>query len=492
MRRQGAINLAGALIKVAAAVVGTPLTINYCGLGEFGRWSFLLSVATILATTDLGLPTTVNVYLAPGLGGGRAAATSARVSYVAVSSVLVAIAMGVVASGFVLVGPSVAATRKFFTPGPSDFVLAASMGLFVASRILATVAAAFLQAEQNYRAFVLIGLTFVLPTAVGLPLAALFGFDARAFLHLHTAFSVISLLAYLIPVARMRRQHAWRFAVDRQEWSGMARFGIGSWLGSAGGIVFSQFDRVVIGILLSVPQLGIYAACTQVTSQINALSAIPVQPLLPYVARYAHDIQSHLSDLRTLVSDAIRVNTAVALGLSGLIAVCAPVVAAVLVEPPDTAAVTSTLRILAAVYGVYSLNAVGFYCLFATHDVKRLCFITIGSGLLSLGTIAIGAQVAGLTGAAIGNATYVATLALAVVALRRFDMSVVLWLRMIRVPLCAWASVVGFAVLFDIQGIAAIMVSATLFLVVLLTWAFTPLSARDASLALMKGASTPK
>jgi O-antigen/teichoic acid export membrane protein len=492
MRRQGAINLAGALVKSAAAIVATPLTLMFCGLEEFGRWAFLISVATVVATTDFGLPTTVTVYMSHKSDTGSSLAMSVRATYIGVASLVVALLMGGIAAGVVFAGPHLSVMQKFFVAGSVDVRLAVSMGLFVGTRILANVTAAFLQAETNYRAFVMIGLTFVLPTAVGMPLAARFGFDARAFLHLHTFFSIVNLFAYLAAVGQIGRRYGWRFAVDWHEWSGMTRFGFGSWLGAAGGILFSQLDRVLVGILLSTHQLGIYAASTQIASQINALSAIPVQPLLPYVSKFAHNITFHLRELQSLLSEAIRMNTAVALGLSGIVVILAPTVAAILVETPDAEVVTSTLRILGIVYGGYSLNAVGFYSLFATHDVKRLCVITVGSGILTLATVAAGAQLGGLIGAAIGNVSFVATLALTIVALRRFGMSITLWLRMVALPLTAWGLVVGFTLVLHIENTIATLISATLLSFVLIAWLFARSLAGHLSVALAKNASASR
>jgi O-antigen/teichoic acid export membrane protein len=334
------------------------------------------------------------------------------------------------------------------------------------------VAAAFLQASMNYRAYVAIGLTFVLPTALGMPLMALVGLDSRAFLHLHTIFSIANLLAYLSAVSAIRRKNQWRFAIDWQEWLRITQFGMMSWAGASGGMLFSQLDRVLVGIMLGTHPLGIYAAATQIASQINALSAIPVQPLLPSVSRFAHNIPVHLRELQTLAAEAVTMNTVVALGLSGIIVIFAPAIAAILVEPVDAGPLISTLRILGTVYGLYSLNAVGFYSLFATHDVKRLCIITIGSGLFTLATIVAGAKISGLVGAAIGNVTFVTTLALTVVALRRFDMSVMIWLRTLAIPLSLWAVVIGLTIGLRVENTIAAVISAILLSLALISWSF--------------------
>jgi hypothetical protein len=88
----------------------------------------------------------------------------------------------------------------------------------------------------------------------------------------------------------------------------------------------------------------------------------------------------------------------------------------------------------------------------------------------------------------IGNATFVSTVALTVVALRRFGMSTRLWLRMIRVPLVAWAVVVAFATVLDIRNAVAVAVIATLFSILMIMWAVRPMAHGQSSWALMKRA----
>ena len=57
------------------------------------------------------------------------------------------------------------------------------------------------------------------------------------------------------------------------------RYSMMSWLTAMGGVLFAQMDKVIVGSALGTMELGIYAAITNVTNQINVLSALPVQPM---------------------------------------------------------------------------------------------------------------------------------------------------------------------------------------------------------------------
>jgi len=470
MRTHAVINLTAALIRTGAAVVSTPLTIRLCGADEFGRWAFLLSIATILTSLDFGLPTTLNLYLAhaPAAESSR---TASRIAYATVCAALVSLAIGVVAAVLVLGAPHVAVGHRFIAAG-LDVPLAASIAVFVGTRIWGNAAAAFLQARMRYVAANVIGLLFVIVVGVAVPWSAALGHGARTFMEINAVASALACVAYgsalRAEIGPLRA--LW---LKTHEWTEMVRFGMTIWLGTAGGLLFSQFDRVVVGFVLGAHELGLYAAATQVSSQINALSAIPVQPLLPHLASRL-DGPRRQEDAAGLLTSALRINTAMALGLSGLIVVYAPVVSSIIIANGDARAMTTCLRILATVYGVYSLNAVGFYVLFAIRRAGRLTVITIGSGLLTLITIAVAAREGGLTGAALGNATFVLTLLLTWTALRAFQVSLKVWFALVRLPLCLWAGLIAVSSGLDLEGLVPVTAVAAIFLLSIAAWVVWP------------------
>lgn len=470
IRRHASINLTAAILRTGASVLSTPLTIRFCGAEEFGRWAFLLSIATLLSVLDFGLPTTLNVYLARG-EADQAHRTASRTAYAVACAAVVSLVMGLIAAMLVLGAPQVQAGRRFITAVP-DLPLAASLALFVASRIWGNAASAFLQARMRYVASNVIGLVFVVAVGIAVPWAAALGHGARTFMHINAVASVLVFVGY---GAALRQEIGpWRaLSLKTQEWREMAWFGWSTWLGNLGGMMFSQLDRVIVGFLLGARELGMYAAATQVTAQINALSAIPVQPLLPHLASRLHGDRQR-DDVSRLLTSALTINTAMALGLSGLIAIYAPVISRIIIASEDARAMTTCLRILATIYGVYSLNAVGFYALFAIRRAGRLTVINMGAGVLTLVTIALAARYGGLTGAALGNAMYVVTLLLTWTALRELQVPARVWFTVVRVPLCLWAGLIAVSSGLGLQGLLPVSIVAAIFLASIAGWALWP------------------
>lgn len=450
-------------------MLSTPLTIRLCGAEEFGRWAFLLSIATLLSVLDFGLPTTLNVYLSHGQADDPRR-TASRTMYAIICASVVSLVMGIVAAALVLGAPQVQAGRRFITAS-ANLPLAASMALFVSTRIWGNAASAFLQARMRYVASNVIGLLFVIAIGIAVPWAAALGHGAQTFLHVN---AIASALVFVVYVAALRPEIGplRALSLNTREWREMARFGWSTWLGNLGGMMFSQLDRVVVGFLLGARELGMYAAATQVTAQINALSAIPVQPLLPHLSRL--DGSRRREDAFGLLTSALTINTAMALALSGLIAAWAPIISRLIMPGQDALAMATCLRILATIYGVYSLNAVGFYALFAIRRAGWISAISIGAGMLTLVTIALAARYGGLTGAAFGNGTFVLTLLLTWTALREFQISTSVWFRIVRLPVCLWGGLIAVCSGLDLQELPAISLLSALFLVSIAGWALLP------------------
>ena len=61
----------------------------------------------------------------------------------------------------------------------------------------------------------------------------------------------------------------------------ISKYGLRMWIASLGTTLFSQFDRLIILRLLGAEWAGIYSAITSVANQINVISSMPIQPLLP-------------------------------------------------------------------------------------------------------------------------------------------------------------------------------------------------------------------
>jgi O-antigen/teichoic acid export membrane protein len=105
------------------------------------------------------------------------------------------------------------------------------------------------------------------------------------------------------------------------------------------------------------------------------------------------------------------------------------------------------LQIAAVIYALYSLNAPGFYVLYAVGGARTNAGVVLFSGVVSLSLILLGARYLGLLGALAGNAGYLLTLLLIVYGLKRVGIALRHYLAWISFPLLGLvaALIVGIA-----------------------------------------------
>jgi O-antigen/teichoic acid export membrane protein len=73
-------------------------------------------------------------------------------------------------------------------------------------------------------------------------------------------------------------------AFDREAMRALFGFGIFSWLQAVAGIVFSQVDRLMLGVALGATAVTSYALCAQMAQPIFGFSAAGLHFLFPYLA----------------------------------------------------------------------------------------------------------------------------------------------------------------------------------------------------------------
>jgi O-antigen/teichoic acid export membrane protein len=219
---------------------------------------------------------------------------------------------------------------------------------------------------------------------------------------------------------------------------------LGTWFTSLGGVLFGQVDKLIVGTLLGVEKLGIYAAITSVANQINVVSALPAQPLLPILSNYQKrekDKERNIAMLQK-IKQGFQLNAVVALGMGvGLFALSSLVVG-IIIPGEKNNDYTALFQIAVIIYALYSLNAVGYYTLLGTNAV-RLCMSTqLTAGFLSLLLIYVGAQVFGLYGAVLGNAGYIGTWLLTLFGMQKLG-----------IPFRAWAAWLWFPNLWFLASV---------------------------------------
>lgn len=93
---------------------------------------------------------------------------------------------------------------------------------------------------------------------------------------------------------------------DPRETRTLLRFGVFSWLQALGGVIFSQLDRVLLGISLGATAVAPYVLCVQFSQPLFGLTASGLQFLLPYFSRHVDSTNS--SDLMKRLAKAFACN----------------------------------------------------------------------------------------------------------------------------------------------------------------------------------------
>jgi O-antigen/teichoic acid export membrane protein len=215
-----------------------------------------------------------------------------------------------------------------------------------------------------------------------------------------------------------------------------------TWLTTLGSALFSQCDRLIVGSILDTRILGIYAAITSITAQINTFSSLPIQPLLPRLSQLIAKQNSEPSQLKEQVKQALLVNGIVALGLGGTLLTLAPFIIKIIIPTGANNEYLFAFRLATIIYSLYSMNGVGYYILFSINAVNISLIIQLFSGGFSLLFIGFASYFFGLTGAIIGNAGYLIVWLLNIRAMRKLNIPSIVWIKWIKF-LLVWFLIVS-------------------------------------------------
>lgn len=354
LRRNSGYTTTLTVLRLGMSVAVVPVLVRALGIGGYGVWAVLLSLLGLASLLELGLSSSVCFHVAHAAEGNAGETRSA----VLATSLWLFLGLGSVIPVVLAVGLGPLSGWLFDDAGGT---LHSTLLLFGGTAWSQFVRHWIMAAEAGLQRYdvqaVAEGITTV-SLYGGLLLLGALGVEMAALAAWFTVASAGGLLvhAYLwktrigIPIDL---QTGW----DRRQARELLGFGLRQWLSQLGGSLFSHMDRIVVNLVLGPAATGIYAAATSVTARINELSAAPVQIVVPAIGATPSDDPARISQI---YRNAHHLNMLVAHGLAGGIMLLAEPLARIIL-PSDPGALIPLLRILALAYGLYSLNAVGFY-----------------------------------------------------------------------------------------------------------------------------------
>lgn len=440
----GVLNVAGGATRIVIRLATVPMLIHALTLEQYGVWVIVISMFEALMIVEGVLAVTSTTFF--GQQVGRPEEIAATFGSLSLAVVALATVCGCV---LWLVVPRCGFLFGKLSPSQHADALAALRlcSLVIIFRMPQQVLIGLLQAHMKYGMVNLIGTLQAAVLSSGMVVVAMSGNGLEALTLWWAAGSMCFLCLFVwatfraVPLGKLCK-------LDRKRAKPIFAFAGAAFGTALGSTLFSYGDRLIVGAILGPTQLAIYAVITSVCAQINSLAAMSVHPCLPAISRMWAQGDGNERTLVPLFRKAFVTNVVVALGLSALIASLAPLILALFIPGPGEMNIVSLLEWCAVIYGIYSMNAVGYYGLYAIQRAHAVMLLQLASAALTLAGIFWLARAHGLEGAVWGNGLFVVSLLMPFCLVRFLQVPLRTVWHWIRIPVLFFgASVIGIALL---------------------------------------------
>ncbi|MDZ7957618.1 MAG: oligosaccharide flippase family protein [Aulosira sp. DedQUE10] len=419
--KNGLYNAAAGAIRIGLAILTIPILIRLIGVEEYGLWTLASAVVAMVTLAEAGLSTTTTVFVSQDLAREDTESLlqtlTVTIGAMLILATLAAIALWFGAENLVNLFPRLGNRQHLATVQALQIA-----GVVVWARLLQQVIIGVEQAYQKYAAMNMVITLQSLASNLGMLVVAGLGGKTVALMQYQAIINLVILFAHIwlgwLLMRNINLYPIWNLGKILV----ITRYSLMTWLASLGGVLFTQCDRIIVGGLLGTETLGVYAGITSITSQINVLSALIVQPILPALSNLIAYPQEHLIKLQYQIKRAFKVNILTALGMGIMLFMLASIVMYLMLPSQVTDDSILAFRIATIIYTTYSMNAVAYYILLAVNAVRLNLVINLISGILSLILIYFLCFQLGLIGAVLGNAGYLLSLLFIPCALKQINL----------------------------------------------------------------------
>lgn len=448
MLKNGLYNFAGSFIRLLLGVLAIPLLIRLLGVEEYGLWMLVSAVMGVVTLAEAGLPISTIALVSRDIGAEDSVGISQTLTVISLSMLVLAT---IAAAGLWLAAANIVSLFPTLTLAQQAAATQSLQigGLVVGAQLLQQI---IIGVEQAYQQYALSNLCITIQaflTNTGLLVVAWIGGQTLEMIQWQAITTTFMLALHICLGWSILRGKKIRPRWDSMKARVAIQFSIQAWVASFGSALFSRFDRLLVGGLLGPTVLGVYGAITTITAQINTLSALPVQPLLPALSRSVQgepgsedSSKEDQAEIRHQVQQAFQINTILALGMGAGLAVFTPLVIYALLPGTVPAEYHWAFYAATIIYALYSLNAVGYYTLLSVNAVTTCMAVQLAAGVLAMSMIGLLGGSFGLLGAIIGNAGYWLVGLLTYYGMNQLGIRFRMWFSWMQTPFLGFIAVV--------------------------------------------------
>jgi O-antigen/teichoic acid export membrane protein len=198
----------------------------------------------------------------------------------------------------------------------------------------------------------------------------------------------------------------------------LLKFGAFVWVQALGGVIFAQFDRILLGIYLGAGAVAPYSLCVQFSQPIAGLSGSGLNFLFPYLARSSETMSKEV--LRRTVLKAFACNLAAVGICAGMLLLAGDRLMRLWAGAAVAQSAVKILPLVVLGSALIGISVTGFYALQALGLFRTVAIINLGSRAAMLPIMILLLRETGLHGLAVSRACLGAVALLVYVPLWRY------------------------------------------------------------------------
>lgn len=271
-----------ALVGPALLLLLSPFLLHRLGAVGFGLWALATAISGFGSVASLGVGLATTKYVSEDLGAGHAASALA----VTRCASTMALAGGLLLVGAIWLSAPLLARLAFSKMGDAATVSSAlTLGaLLLVTQEIDGVFAGALRGAQRFDTLGKVEMTMRPLWAGAVALTAWHTKDTISTLQISVAVNVFKAMLKAGCASQVLRGFCAMLSFDRQHFSRIFHFGKWAWVNGIGLVLFSVFDRILVGALLGAADLARYSICLQLTQFIQSVLAASLLPLIPFVS----------------------------------------------------------------------------------------------------------------------------------------------------------------------------------------------------------------
>ncbi|WP_018617639.1 oligosaccharide flippase family protein [Spirosoma luteum] len=413
-------NTVGGILKLILGLLSVPILTKTLGLEMYGLYISTNAILNIALFAEWSIAATITVFLSKEIRPISSPAI-AEVKYSVFTNAAIFALFLAVTAGFIMGFNAEWIAQLFENLTTKERLLLKNAlqvsSVIVVSRLIHQFFLGILQANSKYGLLNIISTTYtIISVATALVLGALTG-DIILIQIFQSVFAIL-----MIGVYYRSCQRSGLFSIryftrpDLVQFKEFTAYGTRLWMLAIGTSFFSQGDRLIILRLFGTELSGIYSAITTLCNQINVISAMPVQPLLPLMSEsYEKMAEGNAEKMRSFFIRSFTVIVCIIVPAGAGVIFFSTQISQILFSDRrivDASTIRLSLIITAFAYALYSFNAVGYFTLLGIKKEKFTTQIVLVSGFTALSLIYYLSTKFGIIGACLGNLGYSITLLL--------------------------------------------------------------------------------